>query len=870
MKNRRLHLWLLRFIGLLVPARLRRDWRQEWEAELQWREQQLKDWDQLKHKHKRELFWHSAGAFFDALWLQPKRWEDEMIQDLRFGARTLRNQPGFTLIAVLTLALGIGANTAIFSVVNAVLLAPLPFAEPERIVRLYGVFSQGNQASTSPPDFLDYRAQNQSFAEFAALRPGSYNLTGQTEPERITGAAVTSNFFRALGVQPLRGRTFTPEEAQGGQAQEVLISEGLWQRRFGAATNIIGQSLLLDGQPHTIIGVLANDARMPDTAEVWKPLTFEGENMQVRRFHFLRCFGRLKPGVTIAQAQADLDAIAVALEKQYPDSNTTWRLRMVPLREELLGDVSTGLYVLLGAVALVLLIACVNVANLLLARAAARQKELAIRRALGAGRWRLLRQLLTECLLLAMVGGALGLALAVWGTQLLVTLAPTTIPRASAIGVNGQVLGFTLLLSVLTGLTFGLLPAWQASRTDSNERLKAGGKGAGAGPQHTRSILVVAEIALALVLLMGAGLLLQSLRRLQNVDLGFDPRGVLTMQLFLPEAKYHELGKTTQFFTQLLQRVQALPGVQAAGTTTRLPLQGGGDTYFKIEGRPFADPKQLVTAVNPDVSPDYFRAQGIALREGRAFTPQEVTSVPHVVIINEALAQAYFPNESPLGQRLIIDDGQPLTCEIIGVAGNVKQYSLMGRATPTMYLPRVETGFAHLVIRTTGDPLRLAASVRAAVQAIDPDQPVANVRVMEQIVNGPMAEPQFRTWLLSVFAAVAVALAALGIYGVMSYAVAQRTHEIGIRMALGAQRKDVLKLVLGRGLALTLGGIALGVVAAFALTRWMATLLFGVRPTDPGTFVVVALLLLVIALLACYLPARRAVQVDPLTALRQG
>ncbi len=795
---------------------------------------------------------------------------ETLLQDIRFGARMLRKNPGLTLIAILTLALGIGANTAIFSVVNAVLLQPLPFAEAERVVRIWGVFSQGNRAATSPPDYLDYRAQNQSFEDFAALRQASFTLTGKTEPERIVGANVTANFFHALGVQPLRGRTFTPEEEQPGQAQVALISEGLWQRRFGADPAVIGQSLWLDGKNHTIIGVIPNASRLPEEAEVWKPLTFDGEQMKVRRFHFLRAFGRLKPGVTLPQAQADLDAIAIGLEQQYPDSNKSWRLRMVPLRDELLGDIRTPLYVLLGAVAFVLLIACANVANLLLARAAMRQKEIAIRSALGAGRARLLRQLLTECLLLALAGGGLGLLLAVWGTEVLVKLVPATIPRASEIGVNGQVLGFTLLLSVLTGVIFGLLPAWQASRPDCNEMLKDGSRGtvAGASNQRMRSGLVVAEIAVALVLLVGAGLLLQSFRHLQNVAPGFDPRNVLTMQIFLPATKYAEPGKTSRFFDEVLQRVKSLPGVQAAGITTQLPLRGGGDTYFKIEGRPFKDPNQQVTAHNPAISHDYFRALGIPLRQGRAFTEQETKAPPSVVIINETFAQIHFPGEDPLGQRLIIDDGEPVTCEIIGVAGNVKQFSLASQSTPTMYLPRLETGFANLVVRSSGDALALASAARTAVQAIDKDQPVTNVRAMEHLVTGSVAEPRFRTLLLSVFAALALGLAVLGIYGVMSYAVTQRTPEIGLRMALGAQARDILSLVLGQGMRLALIGVVLGLAASFGLTRWLKTLLFGISATDPLTFAGIALLLLLVALLACWLPARRATRVDPLIALR--
>lgn len=791
-------------------------------------------------------------------------------QDLRYGARMLLKKPGFTLIAIMTLALGIGANTAIFSVVNAVILRPLPYAEPERIVRMYGKFSQGNQAATSPPDFLDYRAQNRTFEEFAAVMSSSFNLTGGAEPERIIGADVTTNFFQTLGIKTIQGRNFAPEEEQVGSAQVAIISEGLWQRRFGGDAGVIGKPLLLDGRSYTVIGVAPNMGRIPEETEVWRPLTFDRPNMKVRRFHFLRAYGRLKPGVTLAQAQADVDAIAIGLERHYPDSNTSWRLRMVSLRDELLGDVRTPLYVLLGAVAFVLLIACANVANLLLARAASRQKEIAIRSAMGAGRLRIVRQLLTESVLLSLAGGAIGLLLAVWGTEALVKLAADSIPRANGISVDNRVLGFTMLLSLLTGAIFGLVPALQASRPDFNEALKDGSKGMSTGTRHsrTRSALVVAEIALALVLLVGAGLLIQSFRRLQEVDLGFDPRNVLTMRLFLPESKYSTAGQSQLFLDQVLQRVAALPGVQAVGTTTQLPMRGGGDTYFTIEGRPFKNPNQRVTAFNPEISHDYLRAMGIPLIKGRTFTGQETKETPRVVIINEAFARTHFPNEDPLGKRLIIDDGQPLPCEIIGVARDIKQFSLASQSSPTMYMPSIETARATLVVRTSGDPLAMASAVRQAVQAVDKDQPVANIQSMEQILVASVAQPRFRTLLLGVFALVALGLAAIGIYGVMSYTVAQRTHEIGIRMALGAQGSDVLRLVVKQGMALALGGVVVGVGAALALTHLLTRLLFNISATDPLTFALIALLLTAIALLACWIPARRATKVDPMTALR--
>jgi len=794
---------------------------------------------------------------------------DGLLQDLRYGIRMLFKHRGFTIIALVTLALGIGATTAIFSVVDAVVLRPLPFRDPERVVRMWGTFSQGNQASTSPPDFLDYRAQNSTFEEFAARTSRSYNLTGDSEPERVSASLVTTNFFKAIGITPVHGRDFTAEEEAPGQ-RVAIISEGLWRRRLGGELPVIGKTLTLDGATYTVVGVAPNATRLLDDSDIWTPLSFDGDEMKVRRFHFLRAFGRLKPGISLQQARTDLDAVAIGLERQYPDSNTTWRLRLVPLRDEMLGDVRTPLYVLLGAVAFVLLIACANVANLLLARAAGRQKEIAIRSAMGARPIRLIRQLLVESLVLAAAGGGLGLLLAVWGTELLVKLAPDTISRAGAIGVDTRVLGFTLVVSLLCGVIFGLAPALQTSRPDLNESLKEGGKGAPSmSHNRTHRFLVVTEVALAMVLLVGAGLLVQSFRNLRNVDPGFVPSNVLTMLLFLPESKYGESGKAGAFVDQVLARVAALPGVKAVGTTLHLPFRGGGDTYFKIEGRPFADPNQQVTALNPAISHDFFNAMGISLLQGRGFTEQETKGEEKkTVIINESFARTYFPGEEPLGNRLIIDMGRPATCEIIGVTQDIKQFSLLGEPIPTMYLPNINVGRSNLVVRASGDPLALTSAIRGAVQSIDKDQPIANVATMEEILSRSVGEPRFRTLLLGVFAALALVLAAIGIYGVMSYTVARRTHEIGIRMALGARPKDTLMLIVGQGLGLALIGVGVGLAGAFGLTQLLSSLLFGVSPTDLSTFVVIALLLTGVAAVACYIPARRATRVDPMLALR--
>ncbi len=793
-----------------------------------------------------------------------------LVQDLRYGLRMLVKKPAFTLVAVLTLALGIGANTAIFSLVNAVLLRPLPFGEPERLVWTWGVFSGGNQASTSPPDFLDYRAQNRTFEGFAAMMFNSFNLTGGGEPERIIGATVTANFFQALGVKPVQGRAFLPDEEQPGRDRVAIISRGLWQRRFGGDPDIVGKTVTLDGRNHTIVGITPDESRLPREAEMWTPLNFDQPNMKVRRFHFLRAIGRLKPGVTLEQAQADIDAISAGLEKLYPESNTDWRLLLVPMREQLVGEVRRPLYVLLGAVALVLLIACVNVANLMLSQAAARQKEMALRNALGANRLRLVGQLLVESTILSVFGGTLGLLLAWWGADLLMTLAPDGIPRMGEIELDNRVFGFTLLVSLLTGVVFGLAPALQASRPDLNEALKEGGKGGGSSSRlgRSRNVLVIAEVAIALVLLIGAGLLIQSFRRLQEVDPGFDPRNVLTMRVILPETKYPEPEKQQAFFEQVLQRIELLPGVQAVGTTTQIPTIGGGDTYFTIEGKPFPDPNLKVTAFNPMVSHNYLRAMKIPLLKGRHFTEAETKETPKSVIINEAFSRTYFADDEPLGKRLIVDMGEPWACEIIGVAGDAKQFSLDGAVFPVMYLPSIRAGFNGLVVRTSGDPLAMAPAVRRAVQEVDRDQPVANVRSMDQLLSNVAAQARFRTLLLGVFAAVALCLAGVGIYGVIAYSVAQRTHEIGIRVALGARRGDVLRLVIGQGMKIALIGLGVGVALALAVTRVLSSLLFNVSATDPVTFVVVALLLAGVALLACWVPARRATKVDPMVALR--
>jgi putative ABC transport system permease protein len=791
-------------------------------------------------------------------------------QDLRYGARVLLKQPGFTLIAIITLALGIGANTAIFGVVNAVLLQPLPFAEPDRLVWVWGnIRNGGNRASVSPLDYLDYRAQSTSFEQFAATFtiPTFVNLTGSGTPERLEARVVTGNFFQALGVTAALGRTFLPENEKPGNHQVVVLSHRLWQQRFGGEPSIIGKTLTFDGMKYEVLGVMPSSFKFPQNAELWAPMNFEmAPEMRQRKAHFLRPIGRLKAGVTLQQAQADMDAIARRLEAQYPESNTGWNLRMVPLGEQLVGNIRPTLQVLFGAVGFVLLIACANVANLLLVRAAGRQKEIAVRMALGAGRWRVARQMLTESVLLAILGGALGVFLAAWGVDLIVAFSGNNIPPTAQIGIDRVVLGFTFGVSVLTGLLFGLVPAWQATQPRLSEMLKEGGRGQGAPRNRTRSLLVAFETASAVVLLIGAGLLIRSYARLQQVNPGFDAAQVLTTRINLSFGKYNSEEKVSAFWRQLQERLAALPGVEAVGMITELPLSGQpNDAPFSVEGRPPAQPGQGFGADYRRVNQDYLRSMRIPVLRGRGFTAQEVQQLAHVVLISQSLASEVFPNEDPLGKRLLFDR---TPFEIIGIVGDIRHRTLEAPPLATMYLPTLDTGWMNLTIRTAGDPLSLAAAVRREVLALDPDQPIAAARTMEQVLSESVAAPRYRTWLLGLFALVALLLAAVGIYGVISYTVAQRTHEIGIRLALGAQSGHVYRLIIGQGIKLVLLGVGAGLLGALGLTRLLAGLLFEVKATDPLTFAGVAVSLTAVAWLACYLPARRATRVDPVVALR--
>jgi putative ABC transport system permease protein len=814
---------------------------------------------------------------------------EALIQDLRYGARMLMKSPGFTFVAMLTLALGIGANTAIFSVVNGVLLRALPYYEPERLVMVWGhrPILQAQIGLEDFPvavaDFVDWRNQNQVFEQMAAMWTPRMNLTGGGEPESVVGLRASASLFPLLGARFAVGRAFLPEEDRAGADRVVVISHGLWQQRYGADPKLIGQKITLNDEAHTVIGVTAPDFQFPRRGEVptdfylgvttkvdlYLPIAFTPELMNNRGGDFLMVIARLKPGVSLQQASADMSAIARRLTEQYPQTNTDKGVRLAPLHQQTVGKARTALLVLLGAVGFVLLIACANVANLLLARAAGRQKEMAIRAALGASRWRVVRQLLTESLLLAISGGAAGLLLAWWGVELLLSIAPDNLPRAHDIRIDSRVAGFTLLVSLLTGILFGLLPALQASKTNLSVTLKEGGReAAGLLRRRLRGLLVVSEVALAFVLLIGAGLLIRSFARLTEVDPGFDPRGVLTMDIALPFTKYRD-GRSLAFFQQTLERVRALPGAEAAATVSSLPLSGApGSLTFGIEGRP-SPTEQSFNAGMHIISPDFFKTFRVPLIKGRLLAESDGAKAPPVVVVNESLARNYFANEDPLGKRITNGDE---TREIVGVVGDVKHSALDEEAKREMYFPMAQRRFPPifmtLAVRISGDPMQMVAAVRGQVWAVDKDIPISNIETMERLMAKSVAPRRFNLLLLGAFALVGLALAGVGLYGVMSYMVTQRAREIGVRMALGAQTGDVLRLVIGEGMKLALIGAALGLGGALGLTRLLKTLLFGVSATDPLTFIVIAAVLIIVALLACWIPARRAARMDPLVSLR--
>ena len=802
----------------------------------------------------------------------------DLWQDLRYSVRMLVKNPGFTAVAVIALALGIGANTAIFSVVNTVLLRPLPYRDPEQLMMVF----EDSRAHGYPRDnptianFLDWRNQNTVFESMAAIAGTSLNLTGAGDPERLVGYRVSASFFPMLGVNPELGRWFTPEEDQDGAARVAIIGHRLWQRRFGADPNIVGKALTLSGGSVTVVGVMpAGFGFYSPEDELWVPMAFSREEQANRSMHFMDVVARLRPGVTQAQAQAEMSTIAARLQQQYPEANTNVGSEVVPVHEHMVGNVRRPLLIFLGAVGLVLLIACVNVANLLLARAAVRQKEIALRVALGASRWRLVRQFLTESILLGIIGGLFGLALAVYGLKLLTTIIPPNIPQIKNVSIDPWVLSFTILISLLTGLIFGLAPATQWSGLRPNDTLKEGGHNPVAGRgNRIRGGLIVAEVAISLVLLIGAGLLINSFLRLRNVDPGFRSENLLTMRVSLPATKYADAQQRAAFYTELNRRLENVPGVKSSAVTTNLPLypQSSSDGIV-IEGRPKPPPNQEPVINIRVISPGYFETMGIPLLTGRQLSDQDTDASPNVTVISETMARRHWPNEDPLGKRISFGDPQTDAdwIQIVGIVKDVRQSDLVTEIKPQLYVSYQQFRFfapRDLVVKTEVEPLSLAPAIRKTIWEIDKDQPVSNVRTMDQIAWASVASQRFSMLLFAIFAGVALLLAAVGIYGVMSYSVAQRQGEFGIRMALGAQRSDVFKLTIGKGLKLVLLGVVFGLAGAFALTRLMATLLFGVGATDPVTFAAITLVLVAVGLLASFIPARRATKVDPLVALR--
>ena len=814
-------------------------------------------------------------------------------QDIRYGIRMLLKNPGVTFVVVLALALGIGANTAIFSVVNAVLLRPLPFEEPDRLVFLNETSKTMEEISVSYPNFTDWRNQNKSFEKIGVYNRASYNLTGSGEAERIITAQVSADLFAALRVQAGSGRLFTNDEDKPGAEPVVVLSYGLWQRRFGGQLGILNQPITLNGKSYTVIGIMPPDRQFPMRAEMWVPVgPLSSQESWTQRGNHPGLYGvaRLKPGVTLAAARADMDMIGANLEKQYNDSNAGNGIGVRPLLEIFISDIRRPLWVLFAAVGFVLLIACANIANLLLARATARQREMAIRSAMGAGRWRIVRQLLTESVLLGLIGGALGLFLGRWGIELILYMSPDAIPRSKEIGLDWRVMAFTIGLSCVTGILFGLVPALQAGIVDVHETLKETGRGT--SRRHwLRSSLVVVEVGTTLVLLIGAGLMIRSFYRLQKVNPGFSYEHLTSFSVSLPEKKYKTSDQQSDFYKRLLENMRALPGVEATAAASGLPLGNNGwQTSFVIDGRPEPPASQTPLMEACLVTPDYFTAMNIPLQRGRYFNDRDDRSFlagkdlsgltenqkemagVNSIIIDEEFAKRYWPNEEAVGKRIKMGGKEhPVFLTVQGVVGRVKMDGLSQDSHRVQgYFPFLQLPSSDMtvIVKGAGDPNQTIGSIRQQIKQIDPDQPIYSIKTMDEIRSESIAGERLNLTLLSLFAAIALVLAVVGIYGVMSYSVTQRTHEIGIRMAIGAQPRDVFKMIMGHGMLLAIVGVVLGLIGAFGLTRLMASMLFGVEPTDPSTFASIAVLLTSVALVACYIPGRRATKVDPVVSLR--
>ena len=806
---------------------------------------------------------------------------DNLIQNLRYGLRMLRKQPGFTAVAVLALALGVGATTAIFSVVNGVLLRPLPYNDPDNLVMVWERNIPRNRATNvaSPANFLDWRRQTQTLDPMAALVQIQLNLTSLGDPVELDAHYVTVSFFDTLGVQPARGRGFTEEDGRVGNDQVAILSHSLWQQRFGGSDEIVGQAITLNSRSFTVIGVMPPDFYFLNREiELWVPLALDpATDYRATSGRYLASIARLKPGVTRDQAQAEMEGIAAQLEQTHVSFNAGWSVNLVPLHEQIVGDIRPIILILSGAVFFVLLIACVNVANLLLARAATRQKEMALRSALGAARKQIIGQLLTESVLLACFGGALGLLLAYWGLKLLVAVSPDNIPRLSEIAVDWRVLLFTIIVSFMTGMIFGLIPALQSSKPDLNAALKEGGRGAKAGGSSRiiLNLLVIAEVSMSLVLLIGAGLMIKSFLRLQSVSPGFRTENILTLRLQLPRLKYREEAQRTAFYKQLEERLRALPGVESVGAINFLQLAGQRSaTSFVIAGRPEPPPGEKPVTDVRVVTPGYFNAMAIPLLKGRLLDERDTAKSPRVLLINETMARLYWPDEDPLGKRIVVSWSNPGEDEIVGVVGDIRDMGLNLEIKPTIYWPHERDAYAfmNIVLHTRTDPKGLALAAQNEVKAIDPEQPVAEIRTMEDVLSESISRQRFNTLLLVIFASVALVLAVVGIYGVIAYSVSQRTHEIGIRLALGARTLDILKMVIGQSMLLTGIGLVIGIAGAVCLflliSNLMSTLLFDVGTTDITTFLLVSVVLAMAAIVATVFPARRATKVDPMVALR--
>lgn len=806
---------------------------------------------------------------------------ETLLKDIRYGVRGLIKRPDFTLIALITLALGIGANTAIFSVINAVLLRPLQFKDPEQLVIVWEDASYAGfpRNTPAPANFIDWKTQNQSFSDMAASAEVSFNITGDGEPERVTAFAITANFFPLFGVQPQLGRSFLPDEDQPGANKVVVLSYDLWQSRYGGDPQILNREIQLNGEKHSVVGVMpANFQFLEREVRLWVPIAMDQEDMANRGGHYLKVVARLKPGVPLAQAQADMDAVMARIAMDHPRETFDGKLGAIvmPLREQLVGETRNSLIVLLVAVAFVLLIACANVAGLLLARAVARRREIALRVALGASRLRVVRQLLTESLLLAAVAGVLGSLLAYWSFTFLQGLVPAEMAQLTTLKLDTRILAFTLLISILTGVIFGLIPALQSANVDLNDALKQSSTRT-TSTGRLRSTMIVFEVALSLVLLVGAGLLIQTLFQLFRQYAVLEPEKILTMRTVLPREKYREPQQRFNFYRQVLERVENLPGVASAGYSTSVPLSWkGGTSGFYPEGLRNPIPGMAYDSNHRQVSENYLQTMNIPLRQGRYFTAGDNEHSIPVVIINETMARQYWPGENALNRRFKIGgpDSDLPWMTIVGIVGDVRQMGIDEPVKAEMYFPFSQITHnpwfipRDLAIRTSGDPMSLIGSVRQAIREVDPDQPVSNIATMGELLGEEAAQRRMGMIMLTAFAALALLLASLGIYGVLAYFVTQHTNEIGVRLALGATPRDILFLVLRKGMALTLAGVVIGLAASFALTRLMTSLLFGVKAADPLTFVAVPLLLGAVALLACSIPARRATKVDPMVALR--